>query len=230
MSDSGYKKVAIQAAIDIVDKEAAFRVARSAVEAGVDWIEVGHPLVLFYGMDIVKEFSKRFPSSYILVDMMVMAGTRKYAKGVKERGAHNITVYGGIPDYAIEDAVKTCREEGVEVTIDLFNIKDPLRVAKIAEGAGAEYAMVHFGVDQHKFEPDASPVETLRTLSAALTCKTSYATYSAEEAKAAVLAGADVIVQGYPVFGADGNPAEMEAFVDSVRRAERERNSGRGTL
>jgi 3-keto-L-gulonate-6-phosphate decarboxylase len=220
MSKARDGKVLIQAAIDIVDLEAAFRVAADAVEAGVDWIEVGHPLVLFYGMDVIRQFAERFPSTYILVDMMVMAGTRKYAKGVKAGGGHNITIYGGIPEYSIEDAVKSCREEGVEVTIDLFNVKDALQVAKVSEKAGAEYVMVHFGIDQHKFEPDASPVETLKLLRGQLSCRLSYATYGIGEAVAAVEAGTDVIVQGYPVFGADGTREGMKEFVAAVRQAE----------
>jgi 3-hexulose-6-phosphate synthase/6-phospho-3-hexuloisomerase len=41
----------VQAAIDIIEINKAIDVAGQALEAGVDWIEVGYPLIKFQGLN-----------------------------------------------------------------------------------------------------------------------------------------------------------------------------------
>ena len=44
----------LQVALDFVDLERAIEVAREAVEGGVDWIEIGTPLIKSEGLNAVR--------------------------------------------------------------------------------------------------------------------------------------------------------------------------------
>ena len=52
----------IQISIDVIDLEEALALARASVKAGVDWLEVGTPLLLAEGLHAVRAFrSMPFP-------------------------------------------------------------------------------------------------------------------------------------------------------------------------
>ena len=54
----------VQAAIDTTDIERALYLADCAVESpGVDWLEVGHPLVVHEGVKAIQALTRAFPTS-----------------------------------------------------------------------------------------------------------------------------------------------------------------------
>jgi 3-hexulose-6-phosphate synthase/6-phospho-3-hexuloisomerase len=53
----------VQVAIDVLDVDRALRVAEAAVRAGVDWLEVGTPLVTFQGVRPSGRWRASFPST-----------------------------------------------------------------------------------------------------------------------------------------------------------------------
>ena len=69
--------------------------------------------------------------------------------------------------------------------------------------SGADYVMVHFGIDRHRYEPEKSPFDGLREVLQAVKIPVSFATYSIQESvKAVARMGAKVIVVGEPLLSA----------------------------
>ena len=53
--------VILQVALDFVDLHRAIKVAEEAIEGGVDWLEIGTPLIKSEGMHAIRHFRKLFP-------------------------------------------------------------------------------------------------------------------------------------------------------------------------
>src|SRR5439155_22786036 len=91
----------VQVAIDFTSIGDALRIAEAAVRAGVDWLEVGTPLVTFAGTAAGSTISEAFPGMPILVDYKCMDGARKYAVETKARGGHLATVCAQAADATV---------------------------------------------------------------------------------------------------------------------------------
>ncbi|WP_099355248.1 orotidine 5'-phosphate decarboxylase / HUMPS family protein [Fredinandcohnia onubensis] len=210
----------VQIAIDTTIMDDALRLAHCAVEAGADWLEVGNPLIKFEGVRSIEVLAKEFPEHYILVDFMVMAGSKRYIDIAKKLGAHNITVTGLVPDTTISEAISYGKESQIETTIDLFNVQNIADDAIKYKEMGADYLMVHFGVDQKK-NLEVAPIEDLKRVVELVDIPVSYATYDLEESIQAVKAGAKVIVQGYPLLSTPNPTEALKKFIVQTKEASR---------
>lgn len=210
-------KPIVQMAIDVTDNERAAFLTGCALRAGADWIEVGNPLNKFEGVHAINYLSERFPEAYILVDFMILAGAKRYVTAAKERGAKNVTVTALCPDITVRETIEEGKRQGIEVTVDLFNVQDPVESAKKYEAMGADYIMVHFGVDQKREHPEASPLENLKKVHECVKTPLSFAVYDAAEAVQAVEYGASVIVVGEPLLSQEDPEKAMREFIETVK-------------
>ena len=207
----------IQIAVDVDNIARARSVVQAALAAGADWIEIGKPLIEFEGIRAAAELCRSFPGAYVLMDLMIMAAPRKYIEAAAQAGVRNVTVTALAPWETVKAAIDVGHEAGVEVTVDMFNVADPVDCARRAEAAGADYVMVHFGVDQKRNDPSGSPIATLRRVAETVRTPVSYATYDIAESLAACAAGAAVIVQGEPLISAANVEAAVRAFIDETK-------------
>lgn len=212
-------KPIIQMAIDVTTNERAAFLTECALRAGADWIEVGNPLNKFEGVHAISYLSERFPDAYILVDFMILAGARRYVTAARERGANNVTVTALCPDITVRETIEEGKRQGIAVTVDLFNVADLVASAIKYEAMGADYIMVHFGVDQKRQNPDASPLKALKKVREVVRAPLSFAVYDADEAIQAVRNGADVIVVGEPLLSAADPEQAMREFISTVKKA-----------
>lgn len=211
----------IQVAIDTVSIAAAQPLIEAAIFAGADWIEFGKPLIEFEGLKGVRQLMPQLEGKYVLLDVMIIAAPEKYIRAAQEMGARNVTVTALAPDETIEEAIVVGKRLGIDITIDLFNATDVVAKARRYADLGADYLMVHFGVDQKRAQPDGSPILLLRDVVQAVEVPVSYATYDLAESHAAVLAGASVIVQGEPLLS---SPNPREALTEFVRQTQLSRS------
>jgi 3-hexulose-6-phosphate synthase len=203
----------VQIAIDAISLDTARSMAGIAQRAGADWIEIGKPLIEYEGINGVAELVSELGSTYVLLDLMIMAAPEKYIRAAREIGAQNVMVTALAPFETVAAAITFGKQLGVDVTVDLFNTPDTLTLARRFSDLGADYLMVHFGVDQKRSRPAGSPVELLRQVVEAVDVPVSYATYDLDESLAAVAAGASVIVQGEPLTSAPEPEEALRAFI-----------------
>lgn len=209
--------VIIQVALDVTDNERAGYLAKCAMDAGADWLEIGNPLNKFEGVHAIDYMASRFPNAYILVDFMILAGAKRYVTAAKERGAKNVTVTALCPDITVREAIEEGKKQGIAVTVDLFYVADVVESAKKYGAMGADYIMVHFGADQKRENPKASPLDMLRKVKEAVDTPLSFAVYDKREAALAVKYGADVIVVGEPLLSAENPEESMKEFIQYVK-------------
>lgn len=207
----------VQVALDVIDPDDAERLADDALAAGADWLEVGKPFVEFNGMRGAERLIARHPDAYWLLDLMIIAGSRRYVTTTADIGARNVTVTALAPDVTVAEACQLGRDLGVDITIDLFNVADLTRAAVQAAAHDPAYLMVHFGIDQKRANPAASPIDGLRAVAQNVTLPLSYATYDADEATRAIQAGASIIVQGEPLLSSTHPRQALTEFITRVK-------------
>lgn len=211
------KEPIVQIAIDTTTIKEAKKVVEKAIAAGADWIEIGNPLIKFEGLKVVEKIRSEYPNIYIIVDLMIMAGPDKYVKAIKEFGGDNVTITALAPDKSIESAIKSCEKYNIKSTVDLFNVDNIVDEAIKYEKMGADYLMVHYGVDQKKYLTVKPFLKQLKDVSSKVSIPISYATYGINEALDAVENGADIIVQGEPLISNINAGDKLSNFIKKVK-------------
>ena len=82
----------VQVSIDVITMEEALALANGSVQAGVDWLEVGTPLLLAEGLHAVAAFRKNFPDVPIVADLKTMDGAGLEAEMMFKAGANMVVV------------------------------------------------------------------------------------------------------------------------------------------
>jgi D-arabinose 1-dehydrogenase-like Zn-dependent alcohol dehydrogenase len=77
----------VQISLDVTSLDEALETAAIAVDAGVDWLEAGTPLLLAEGLRAVQQLRRRFPDHPIVADIRLQ-GSFSHNYPVWERVIH----------------------------------------------------------------------------------------------------------------------------------------------
>jgi len=137
----------VQISLDLTDLQEAIDTATLAIRAGVDWLEVGTPLVIAEGMRAVRELRARFPETPIVADLKITDGGWLEAEMAVKAGANMVVVMGQAHEETIELVAKAGRDLGAKTMGDNMNMPDPVTGAKKLEELGCDYVIHHIGYD-----------------------------------------------------------------------------------
>jgi 3-hexulose-6-phosphate synthase/6-phospho-3-hexuloisomerase len=140
-------KATVQLSLDLIDIDEAIRTADMAIRAGVDWLEVGTPLIIAEGMRGVRELRARYPQVPIVADLKTMDGGWLEAEVMAKAGASMVVVMGQAHAETVELVVKAGRDFGAKVMGDNMAMPDPIAGAKRLEDLGCDYLIHHIGFD-----------------------------------------------------------------------------------
>lgn len=207
-------KPVLQLALDFVDLDRALEVAEEALRGGVDWLEVGTPLIKSEGMDAIREFKRRFQGRVIVADLKTIDTGAAEVEMASKAGADVVIVLGVADDSTIREAVDAARRYGSRVMVDLLNVEDPVGRAKRLEELGVDYVCVHVGIDQQM--KGVSPLDVLSKV--ASQCRVPVAIaggINSETAARAVELGASIVIVG----GAITKAEKAEEAARAVKQA-----------
>jgi len=138
----------VQISLDLIDLDEALRTARVAVEAGVDWLEAGTPLLLAEGLHSVRALRAAFPDIPIVADLKTMDGGYLEAEMVARAGATHIVVMGRAHEETIKAVVAAGRDFGLKVMGDDLACRDKVAAARRMQDLGVDYIVHHTGFDE----------------------------------------------------------------------------------
>jgi len=212
----------IQLAIDEFDMESALTVAASGVRAGVDWLEIGTPLLERCGLAAARALTAAFPGHPVLVDFKAMDGGGRCVRWAHEAGARLATVCAGASDATVASAVAVGCELGLLVVVDTIGVADQAGRSREVEALGASMIYLHYGADQRARDGGSRVLEWLGPVQAATRLPVGVATFDVSDAVAAAQRGVDVCVIGKPVAvpGPDG-AERLARYCSAVRAAYR---------
>lgn len=146
----------LQLALDLVDIPEGIKLVKE-VEAYIDIVEIGTPIVINEGLRAVKEMKEAFPNLKVLADLKVMDAAGYEVMKASEAGADIITILGVAEDMTIKGAVQEAAKQQKKILVDMIGVKDIEGRAKELDAFGVDYICVHTGYDlqavgQNSFE------------------------------------------------------------------------------
>jgi len=208
------RKITLQVALDFVVMDRALKVAREAVAGGIDWLEVGTPLLKAEGFDAVRALRKEFPGHTIVADTKTMDAGRIEFEAAAKAGADVAVVMGAASESTIRECIETGRNYGIKVAVDLLNVDDFVGRARQAEAWGADIVYLHCPIDDQM--KGLNPFDKLRALAPEVGIPVSVAGgINSETVVDAAEAGARIIIAG----GAIAKAADAKAATADIKRA-----------
>jgi 3-hexulose-6-phosphate synthase/6-phospho-3-hexuloisomerase len=198
-------KPIVQISLDLTDIKDAIETARIAVEAGVDWLEAGTPLILAEGLHGVRALRKEFPDHPIVADLKTMDGGYLEAEMMARAGATHVVVMARAHAETIKCVVQAGRDFGVKVMGDNMVCEDKAAASRWMQDLGVDYIVHHTGFDERNGiaaagGPRLSPFDDLEAVVKAVTIPVqAVGGLTIEEAISMPKRGAPLVVIGAPL-------------------------------
>lgn len=190
----------VQISLDYQTLDEALAVAEIAVEAGVDWLEVGTPLILGEGLHAVRALHRRFPDHPLIADLKTMDAGYLEAEMMFKAGATFVVVMGVAHPSTIRGAVQAAREFGGKVMGDVMLHPNKPACAQMMQDFGVDVIVVHTGFDERHAEPGLSPLNDLPGILDAVTIPVqAVGGLSIEQAALMPRLGVPLVVIGAPL-------------------------------
>jgi 3-hexulose-6-phosphate synthase len=197
--------IIVQISLDLTNIEEALETARIAVEAGVDWLEAGTPLILAEGLHGVRALRAAFPNHPIVADLKTMDGGYLEAEMMARAGATHVVVMARAHPETIKVVVKAGRDFGIKVMGDNLGCADKAAASRMMEDLGVDYIVHHTGFDERNGIAAAgggriSPLDDLEQVVKAVSIPVqAVGGLTIEEAIAMPKHGAPLVVLGAPL-------------------------------
>ena len=151
----------VQISLDLTSLDEALETAAIAVDAGVDWLEAGTPLLLAEGLRAVEQLRKRFPDHPIVADLKTMDGGYLETEMMAKAGANLVVVMGRAHEATIRRVVDAGRDFGVKVMGDNLAAADRIANARWMETLGVDFIIHHIGYDERRMVTGLSPMDEI---------------------------------------------------------------------
>jgi 3-hexulose-6-phosphate synthase/6-phospho-3-hexuloisomerase len=213
----------VQISLDLTSLEEAIDTAEVAVNAGVDWLEAGTPLIQAHGLKAVERLRARFPDHPIVADLKIMDGGYLETEMAAKAGASLVVVMGRAHEATIRKAVEAGRKYDVKVMGDNLAAADRIACARWMEGLGVDFIVHHIGYDERRMVHGLSPMDELDEVVAAVSRPVqAVGGLTIQQAIACPAHGAPLVVLGAPLVIAadDFKPAgnTLHAILEEICR------------
>jgi 3-hexulose-6-phosphate synthase/6-phospho-3-hexuloisomerase len=158
----------VHLSLDLISLDEAMETAAVGVQAGVDWLEAGTPLLLAHGLRAVEALRARFPEHPIVADLKTMDGGYLEAEMMAMAGADFVVVLGRAHEATIRRVVDAGRDFGIKVMGDNLGAADRVACAKWMEDLGVDVIVHHIGFDERNMIKGLSPMDELDRVVAAV--------------------------------------------------------------
>jgi 3-hexulose-6-phosphate synthase len=190
----------VQLSLDLTSLDEALDTAAIGVEAGVDWLEAGTPLLLAEGLRAVEALRARFPEQPIVADLKTMDGGYLEAEMMAKAGADLVVVMGRAHEATIRRVVDAGRDFGIKVMGDNLAADDRVACARWLERLGVDFIVHHIGYDERNMIHGLSPLDELDAVVAAVSIPVqAVGGLSIEQAIECPAHGAPLVVIGAPL-------------------------------
>jgi|SRR6267378_235428 len=213
----------IQIALDYATIEEAIAMAAIGIKAGVDWLEVGTPLIVSQGVNTIGQLKRAYPDYPVLADYKTMDSGGKNVMLTQQQGGQVMTVCGNAPDETILAAIAASKQTGVWVVVDLIGVKNHAPRARQCEQWGVNMLYLHYGADQRRADATRDSTQWLDEVMAAVKLPIGVGTFDAEDAVRAVSKGASLVAIGHPVISGSNPLAALTDYCKRVKAAYRPR-------
>lgn len=209
----------IQVALDVLSIADAITLGEEVAKGGVDWLEVGTPLIKNHGMQAVKTIKKTFPNLTVIADMKTMDTGDLEVEIAAKNGADVVAILGLADEFTVKRAVTQARGHGVRIMADLIGVKDKVKAARKLERLGVDYIIVHTPIDiqKVKLEKVDNSLEEIKKLKASVKIPVAAAGgVNLETISYLKDAGADIFIIGRAITKAKDVTGTTKKFMETI--------------
>jgi 3-hexulose-6-phosphate synthase/6-phospho-3-hexuloisomerase len=205
----------------------AIETAAIGVDAGVDWLEAGTPLILAEGLHAIEQLRARFPNHPIVADLKTMDGGYLEAEMMAKAGASFVVVMGRAHEATIRRVVEAGRDFNIRVMGDNLGADDRVGSARWMASLGVDVIVHHIGFDERAMIQGLSPLDELDDVVRAVPIPVQavgglsieQAIECARRGAPFVVVGAPLVIDGLAFRPADGNLyGKLKTICDAVHR------------
>ena len=199
-------RTVVQISLDVTTTAEALETAHLALQAGVDWLEAGTPLIISQGAQGVRALRDAFPGVPIVADLKVMDGGYRETEMMAHAGATHVVVMARAHEETLKVVVKAGRDHNVKVMGDMLAVPDKIAAASRLEELGCDYIIHHIGYDERRGlvaagKPCPSPLDELRAIVEVVRIPVqAVGGLSIEQAMSTPEFGAPLVVLGAPLI------------------------------
>jgi 3-hexulose-6-phosphate synthase/6-phospho-3-hexuloisomerase len=217
----------VQLSLDLTSMDEALETAAIAVDAGVDWLEAGTPLLLAEGLHAVEKLRARFPDHPIVADLKTMDGGYLEAEMMAKAGADFVVVMGRAHEATIRRVIDAGREFGVRVMGDNLGAESRVASAAWLQKLGVDVIVHHIGFDERAMITGLSPLDEIDAVVRAVSIPVqavgglsiAQAIECARRGAPLVVVGAPLVIDGTAVRPADSDLGSiLRRVCDDVHR------------
>jgi 3-hexulose-6-phosphate synthase/6-phospho-3-hexuloisomerase len=213
----------IQIALDYPTIDEAVAMAKIGIQAGVDWLEVGTPLIVAQGAGTIGQLKRAYPDYPVLADYKTMDSGGKNNLLTQKQGGQVMTICANAPDETVKAGIAAAKESGVWVVVDLIGVKTVASRARQCEEWGVNMVYLHYGADQRRADATMDSVQWLDEVLAAVKIPIGVGTFGVEDAVRAVSKGAELVAIGHPLISGEKPLEALAEYCKKVRAAYRAR-------
>jgi 3-hexulose-6-phosphate synthase/6-phospho-3-hexuloisomerase len=219
-----FKPPVTQIALDYSTIEEALAMAKLGVEAGIDWLEIGTPLIVSQGIAPIGQMARAFPNHPVLADYKTMDSGWKNVERTQAQGGKIMTVCANAPDETVKSAIATGKQTGIWVVADTIGVKNQAARGRQCAEWGVDMVYLHYGADQRNADPSRDSTQWIDEVLAAVDIPVGVGCFGIDDAVRAVQKGVDLVVIGHPLISADNPLEQLKQFVREVKAAYRPRD------
>ena len=214
----------VQVSLDLTTIDEAIETSETAVEAGVDWLEAGTPLILAEGLHGVKALRERFPEHPIVADLKTMDGGYLEAEMMAKAGANIVVVMARAHEATIRCVVQAGRDYGIKVMGDDLGCEDKPAATRMMEDLGVDFIVHHLGFDERNMISGLNVMSDLEDVARAVSIPVqAVGGLTIPEAISCPAHGAPLVVLGAPlVIDADEFKASSNDLLTVLTEITRE--------
>jgi 3-hexulose-6-phosphate synthase len=217
------KPPVVQLALDVATTDEALAAAKIGIEAGVDWLEIGTPLIVSQGLRPIREIAQAFPNYPVLADYKTMDSGGKNVHRTKAHGGHIMTVCANAPDETVRSAIAAGKETGIWVVADTIGVKNQAARARQCAEWGVDMVYLHYGADQRLADSTRDSTQWINEVLEAVSIPIGLACFGTEDAIRAAAKGVENITIGHPLISAPNALEQLTQLVQCVRENYRPR-------
>jgi 3-hexulose-6-phosphate synthase len=124
-----------------------------SVQAYIDIIEVGTPLIYREGMSAVRQIRQAYPDHTLTADCKIMDAGGEEALIAFEAGSDIVTILGVAPDPTVQHAVSVANQWGKHIMADMMQVPDIGQRGQALLQMGCQCLCVHTAYDLQPTQP-----------------------------------------------------------------------------
>lgn len=210
------KEPVLQVALDFLELHRALKVAEESTKAGDVWLEAGTPLIKSVGLDCVRALREKFPNNKIVADLKTMDAGRVELEASAKSGANVGMIMGAASESTIKECIEVAKNYGIELLVDMLEVKNMIELAQKCEEWGADYIGLHTPIDEQMRGKE--PFKELMQLRKSVGIPIAVAGgLNSESVVDAVNSGADIIIVGGAITKSENATTSTQIILEAIK-------------